>query len=502
MRYAASLLVILSIACAEDRFDHLESAITLCVAGSDQCGPELSLGAFRGEVRHSTRVDILDEGDGDLTIRKVELVEGDNVFLGDFPSEVRADARGALELELVPLMGPNSAIVAVESDDPEQPRFEATLHFDGVAPSLVLCPVSPLPADASCVEHLTLDLGDVRPTQAADARVEVRNAGTQDLALSGAEISDTSSVAGEFVILTSTSAGAVAAGDGSPLVIRYQPLDGIPDTVTITITPTDTTLAPVTLTLSAAAPANLAPVAVAHELTTGATDISGEASVALWLDGRDSSDSEGDPLRYAWSIVARPSGSTAALETPDAALSRFVPDVLGSYIVQLTVTDSLALVAFADVAIEAAAHEFIWVDLAWGDDAGDVDLHLVPEGASLFSSLDCSFVQPSVDLGTTGYARDDAVLASDSEAGTGSERIVMRRPADGRYEVWAHYFDSRGGRTANVTATVRRDDGSVAVGSATTTLSATCQAWKAGVLEVPARAFTPSSAATVSVCYP
>lgn len=57
------------------------------------------------------------------------------------------------------------------------------------------------------------------------------------------------------------------------------------------------------------------------------------------LDGSASSDPDGDPLSYAWSIVGRPPGSIAALNGATSVNPAFTPDREGAYTIQLTVSD-------------------------------------------------------------------------------------------------------------------------------------------------------------------
>jgi hypothetical protein len=57
------------------------------------------------------------------------------------------------------------------------------------------------------------------------------------------------------------------------------------------------------------------------------------------LDGRRSSDPDGDPITFQWRFVSIPEGSAATLTDADKAQATFTPDVAGEYIIELTVTD-------------------------------------------------------------------------------------------------------------------------------------------------------------------
>ena len=88
-----------------------------------------------------------------------------------------------------------------------------------------------------------------------------------------------------------------------------------------------------TFTADPAGPTNTAPVADAGP------DQSVESGATVTLNGSASTDSDGDPITYAWELQARPPGSTAVLDDSTAITPSFIADVPGDYFAQLVVND-------------------------------------------------------------------------------------------------------------------------------------------------------------------
>ncbi|MBT8066895.1 MAG: DUF4382 domain-containing protein [Gammaproteobacteria bacterium] len=88
----------------------------------------------------------------------------------------------------------------------------------------------------------------------------------------------------------------------------------------------------VDVTVDVVPPANRAPMANAGD------DAIVDAGAAVMLDGSGSMDPDGDALTYAW-VLAEPDGSAAVLVDADMAMPSFNTDLVGDYVVELTVSD-------------------------------------------------------------------------------------------------------------------------------------------------------------------
>ncbi|NUQ44991.1 MAG: hypothetical protein HUU22_03045 [Phycisphaerae bacterium] len=98
-----------------------------------------------------------------------------------------------------------------------------------------------------------------------------------------------------------------------------------------------------------------ATVTISSQNLAATADAGADASAVVGdlvvLDGSGSSDPEFDALSYSWSITAAPAGSQATLNDANTAFPSFVPDLPGSYTVQLVVNDGFVDSAADEVVI-------------------------------------------------------------------------------------------------------------------------------------------------------
>jgi hypothetical protein len=171
-----------------------------------------------------------------------------------------------------------------------------------------------------------------------------------------------------------------------------------------------------------------APVSVVQPAATSAA-----VGSPVRLDAFGSYDPDGTALTHAWTLVDKPTGSTAALDAPTAAAVTLTPDVLGAYVVSLVVTDASgeqAAPALARITVENGAPRVVfpepgatWVDTELLlDGSGSTD----PDG----DALDFLF---TVAAGAPGSAQ----LLPGPRPGT----ALFSASAPGRYGVMLRVSD-------------------------------------------------------------
>lgn len=158
-------------------------------------------------------------------------------------------------------------------------------------------------------------------------------------------------------------------------------------------------------------------------------------------------DPQGDPLSCSWTVISAPVGSRAALVPPNTCVTTFTPDLVGDYVVELTVRDPSGSQGNCQFRITANARGGLWVETYW-DRADDIDLHLLhPTGGAanaaaswMSAPYDCYFANltPSWDAAGAG---DDASLDRDDTVFTGPENTRINTPSIVHgYHVGIHWW--------------------------------------------------------------
>ncbi|HHO54213.1 MAG TPA: hypothetical protein ENK18_25920 [Deltaproteobacteria bacterium] len=177
--------------------------------------------------------------------------------------------------------------------------------------------------------------------------------------------------------------------------------------------------------------ANPDPVAAIHE-------------TVYWI-GSGSFDPGGGGLSYAWSLISPPAGAspTLPLEDPSYSDRAFIADVVGTYTVQLVVTNGEGVSSTpCTTSFEAIPATDLWVEMFWQRPDDDMDLHVVRGNGDLRTDQDCYYANCRLDglpWGPAG-AVADPILDIDDIPGTGPENINIDAPEDIVYHVWVNDF--------------------------------------------------------------
>lgn len=144
------------------------------------------------------------------------------------------------------------------------------------------------------------------------------------------------------------------------------------------------------------------------------------------------SDPDGDPVSFSWTVQSRPSGSNASLSNASTASASITPDVAGTYVLRVTVTDGNGGSATDDVQITATAPPSGGVTAdAGSDQTGAVDATVTLDGSgSTGSNLTYSWRFVSTPGSTPSINNATSARASFVPRAAG-EYVVELTVADG-----------------------------------------------------------------------
>jgi hypothetical protein len=188
------------------------------------------------------------------------------------------------------------------------------------------------------------------------------------------------------------------------------------------------------------------------------------------LNGSGSSDPEGLPLSYAWSLVDWPAGSTAALSGPTLVNPTFTPDEAGAYVARLAVNDG-NMASVPDEVTITASEPGAYTELTLTDTTLPytpsltevatlmmIDLSIVDTLVLGSGNVNAVYVALYVALDGTGTAADFFVnpswtLISSTHSNPVSDAVtpsfIVQRIADSQYYKITLDFTPQAG-TANI----------------------------------------------------
>ncbi len=368
-------------------------------------------------------------------------------------------ATGTLVVKVRPVVeGTIKALLIVDSDDTASPdHVEVPITVTAIDVGLPDIEVSP----ADGVFFSVIGRADVgRET------LTIKNVGIRDLVIDEITIP-----AEPFRLVACPPPGHVLGQQESvACIITFRPPDTKLYTSSITIKSNDPDEAEVVVPISAQAVE--CPTAVAVRVD--------EEEFApfdtIRLDGRGSfTTAEGTsippaPDGYFWQLVEQPIGSTTQLRQLNNETTDFVADLAGFYQVQLTVfavdddqpgNGLVRSCAPAVVDIEVVPEDDLHIQLVWGHDTADFDLHVVREGGSLFNHDGDAYFSnrlPEQTPTTPSWSLnldENPRLDHDDARGYGPENVNIKHPAPGtRWTVYVHYWNAQAAAEA-ATATLR-----------------------------------------------
>ncbi len=167
---------------------------------------------------------------------------------------------------------------------------------------------------------------------------------------------------------------------------------------------------------------------------------------------------DGSITSVQWEMISQPTGSSAASPSPtDQLTTGFTPDIVGTYVMRLTVTDDQGNSDSCEFNVDAFG-EGLRVVAYWNppenpSDHSDVDLHLLHPNATAWAegagAYDCYYANcqvPTVlEWDVPTYRPDNPRLDLDDTNGYGPENINIDEPVTGHtYTVGVHYYSNNG----------------------------------------------------------
>ncbi len=410
---------------------------TISVSGRLALSPErLDFGDVPVFSKRTQQLELYNQGGAPLQLIGLSLSigdggEGGGFSLGEYAHSIEPAGQLLLDVSFQPeRVGVFTAVLAVESGDPERPRIEVQLSGESSV------------AAALEVEPAELQFGEVCEGGESTASFTIRSVGNAPLELQAIGFSEETPAA-SFTYLSSTRTPTeIAPGEALTFTLRFSPQPELPDQVSgaAALITND----PLRRNLSVPLHGRPARRPVAKISAPGGM----KPGELIPLDGRASYDPGGGSLDYSefkWSLIEMPRAARPTLTPGDDGTATLRTDRPGRYVAQLAISDSMGCRALpAQRELLVLSDEGLVIELVWQHTEVDLDLHVVPEGERFFGASDCYYgtAASPPDWGAKGDITDDPLFERDSLSCSGNcpERVVLEKPANGRYVAMAHYF--------------------------------------------------------------
>lgn len=406
-------------------------------------------------------IEVMNEGREDLFIRGWEVPRG---FELQFPEDLESDVIAPGESMRVTIAYQAltdeevEAELIIDSNDPDTPKWPVQLFVNVKFPCLEITPTR-------------VNFGAIEPELTAERRVRMLNCSPNaetTFSIAGIDGPGVFEVAGEW------QEYVLQPGESAQVSIRFVPgrsgsFEGV-----MRVESNDRDNPEQEVLLEGVGNAEPCPVPILQARSPERDSVTANPAAtfnglpldSVTLDAEDSFNPEGRIEDYRWTLVSRPTDSSASLTGDQGDIVRRLwLDLAGEYVVELDVIDEEGESGCraARMTLVARANEDIHIQLVWDtpndpnqlDSSGsDVDLHLLhPNGDWNVRPYDCFWQNMEPDWGDprrldgtggrVGYD-DDPSLDIDDTDGRGPENINLDNPESVTYGVGVHYFADHG----------------------------------------------------------
>jgi hypothetical protein len=358
--------------------------------------------------------------------------------------------------------------IDIDSNDPMAMTYSVALSGQGRNPT----------NNASCLTASpdVVDFGIVDPGMSRTRTVTLSNCGPDDVTIT--EYSIVNAPSGPFSwMATNAPPDVLSSGESTSVDVIYAPTDLQDSSDELRILSDAQLGSQIDIDLLGTGGGCATATATAESVGDPTDSLrSGRVPVVVGdtaqLDGSES-DSPSGQIEYAWTLTSAPAGSSASLSDPTAESPTLAPDVAGTYVIELAVTDPTTgnPGCTTDTVEIVALDELpdLRVDVSWAADH-DMDLHFLRSDATgTFPDFgdpvdDAHYDNLSPDWNVAGDGTDDPFHFGDDTDGFGPETLVLAEFEAGRtYRVVVQLARLDGRRpfdwNANATLTIRSPSG-------------------------------------------